>query len=448
MSREGDGVSAAESARKVPLGGGARGRRYIMTSAIATEDEPAAEKFARRVRRTETGLNLLDVGPNAPLCLRSDPSPSAPRNAAVTACTESLGNPDRSVVVVPPPAHRFPTDPASWYLFGRSDELRHGPVSKSLLGRTLVAYRTAEGRAVLMDARCSHLGADLGLGCVVGDAIQCPFHNWEYGPDGRCRHIPSGDVPPPSARQFAYPVVERHRQVWFFNRDRPLFALPFFPSVDPNDLVPARPFATVLQCPWFMVGANGFDSQHFRAAHDRRLLAEPTVICPHPFARRATATFGVEGAFLRDRLTRWFAGDRVELSMDDWCGNLMFVTARFRRTRSFGMVTTWPLSADSVRVQVTVFVRKSRSLLGRALFDPVNRAVRRFFIRAFLKADARVAMAGLLYNPHGMSASDRELVEYFRWLAGVAHGVPATAGESAPFRPPMSAVTTARSELP
>jgi hypothetical protein len=218
--------------------------------------------------------------------------------------------------------------------------------------------------------------------------------------------------------------------VWFFNRERPLFALPFFPDVDPDDLAPARPFSAILKCPWFMVGANGFDAQHFRAAHDRRLLGEPTVVSPHPFARRATATFGVEGTFLRDRLTRWFAGDRVELSMDDWCGNLMFVTARFRRTCSFGMVTTWPLDANSVRVQVTVFVRKSRSLPGRVLVDPANQAIRRHFISRFLQPDARVAMAGLVYNPLGMSASDGDLIDYFRWLAVVAHGVPAVTNES------------------
>jgi aminopyrrolnitrin oxygenase len=371
--------------------------------------------------------------------------PSIARKFVVTDCAQSLANYIHAPAVVAPPADRFPTEPASWYLFGRSDELRRGPVAKSLLNRRLVAYRTDSGRAVLMDGRCSHLGADLGLGCVAGESIQCPFHHWQYGPDGRCRQIPAGDVPPPSARQRTFPVVERHGHVWFFNRERPLFALPFFPDVDPDDLAPARPFSAILKCPWFMVGANGFDAQHFRAAHDRRLLGKPTIASPHRFARRATATFGVEGTFLRDRLTRWFAGDRVELSMDDWCGNLMFVTARFRRTRSFGMVTTWPLDANGVRVQVIVFVRKSHSLLGRGLVDPVNRTIRRYFISRFLQADARVAMAGLVYNPLGMSASDGDLVEYFRWLAVVAHGGPAVPETpSRPLTPAATAATNGR----
>jgi phenylpropionate dioxygenase-like ring-hydroxylating dioxygenase large terminal subunit len=350
-------------------------------------------------------------------------------------------------MVEPPSPSRFPAAPASWYLLCRAADLRPGPLARDLLDRRLVAYRPASGPPVVLDGRCSHLGADLGLGCVVGDALQCPFHHWQYGPDGRCRHIPAGDTPPPTARQRRYPALERHGLVWFFNGERPLFDLPFFPDVAADELVPARPFGAVLRCPWYMVGANGFDAQHFRAAHDRQLVSEPVITCPHPFARRASATFAVAGTSLRDRLTRRFAGDRVTLSMDDWCGNLLLVTAHFRRTRSFGLVATWPLGPDRTAVQVIVWVRRSRSRAGRWLFDPLSLAVRRLFIRQFLMGDARLAMAGLRYNPHGLSASDTELAAYWRWLAAVAHGTPAPPEESVDSPSPLAVATTPK-ELP
>src|SRR5207245_1715854 len=69
--------------------------------------------------------------------------------------------PGRSTMSVAPDAERFPAYPVSWYLFGPSRQLRRGPVSRDVLGRRLVAWRTASGRAVVLDARCSHLGADL-----------------------------------------------------------------------------------------------------------------------------------------------------------------------------------------------------------------------------------------------------------------------------------------------
>ena len=186
----------------------------------------------------------------------------------------------------PPARDAFPAFPVSWYLFGNSDEVRRGPVSRALLGRRLVAYRTESGRVVVLDARCSHLGADLGKGRVVGEALQCPFHHWEYGPDGCCTHIPAQADVPVFAQQACYPIVERHGYVFFFNGPKPLFDLPFFPDCRPEDFGSARPFGTVLDCPWYMVPANAFDLQHFRAAHDRQLISEPAIECPAPFARR------------------------------------------------------------------------------------------------------------------------------------------------------------------
>jgi phenylpropionate dioxygenase-like ring-hydroxylating dioxygenase large terminal subunit len=301
-----------------------------------------------------------------------------------------------------------------------------------MLGRRLVAYRTASGRAVVMDGHCSHLGADLGRGCVIGDRIQCPFHHWEYDADGRCRHIPVTEAIPSTARQTVYPAVERHGTVFFFSATQPLFPLPFFAGADPALFAAARPFETVLDCPWYMVGSNAFDLQHFRAAHDRRLSADPEVTCPHPFARRASARFRVAGSSLQDRLTRRFAGAEVEMAITDWCGNLMFATATFRRTTSYGMVVTEPLDCGKVAVRVIVFLPRSRWAVARLVRDPLRLAVRRLFIKRFLSSDAG-RLDGARYSPHGLIDCDGALVEYFAWLAAAARGVP---HEAAPATPP------------
>src|SRR5687767_14666918 len=92
----------------------------------------------------------------------------------------------RTLMVLAPPVDRLPAYPVSWYLFGRLADLRRRPVAREMLGRRLVAYLTSTGRPVVLDARCSHLGSDLGKGEVLGDSIRCPFHHWQYGPDGRC----------------------------------------------------------------------------------------------------------------------------------------------------------------------------------------------------------------------------------------------------------------------
>ena len=322
-------------------------------------------------------------------------------------------------MITAPPADRFPDYPASWYLFCRTRDLRSGPLSRDVLGRRLVAFRKSTGEVAVLDARCAHLGADLGAGCVVGDQIQCAFHNWRYNGEGRCVNIPASADIPEFARVKAYPAVERHGFVFFFNDHAAHFPLPFFPGADPDEFCAAEPFDAVLECPWWMVGANVFDVQHFRSAHDRQLISTPIVESPALQARRISATFAVLGDTLRDSLVRRLAGDRVEMSFTDWCGNIIFATPTFRRTTSYGMLITEPLGRQRVLVHGIVFVCKSRGAIGRLLVDPLHRRVRRYFIKAFLQSDARLGTKGLSYNPQSLIEGDGELIRYFDWLASV-----------------------------
>ena len=318
-----------------------------------------------------------------------------------------------------PAADCFPAYPASWYLFCESHSLANGPFSREILGRRLVAFRTASGRLTVMDGRCAHLGTDLGAGRVIDETLECPFHNWRYGSDGRCVRIPASADIPDFARQRTYPAIERHGFVFFFNGPTPLFALPFFPGEEPDDFLPSRPFDAILKCPWWMVGANVFDVQHFKAAHDRQLIGPVEVECPSPFARRITADFSVLGDTLRDRLVRWLAGDRVRMSFTDWCGNILFATPTFRRTTSYGMLISEPLGPDRVHVHGIVFIRRRKSRLGRWLLDPVHVRIRRYFIKEFLQSDAKLGTKGLRYNPTSLLEGDEELIRYFTWLASV-----------------------------
>ena len=113
----------------------------------------------------------------------------------------------------------------------------------------------------------------------------------------------------------------------------------------------------------------------------------------------------------------------MTLSITDWCGNLMFTTASFRHTTSYGLVITEPLAQGGVHVRILVFLPRSRLALGRALLDPVRLEIRRFFIMRFLSTDAGL-LDGVRYNAVGLIDCDRHLAEYFQWLARVSHGVP------------------------
>jgi phenylpropionate dioxygenase-like ring-hydroxylating dioxygenase large terminal subunit len=324
-----------------------------------------------------------------------------------------------------PPADHFPAHAAGWYLFAHEREFARGPVARDMLGRRLVGFRGAGGAFHVMDARCSHLGADLGRGSVHGDCLRCPFHHWEYGPDGRCRHIPAQAEIPRHARQRTYPAARMGPLVFVFNGHAPLYPLPFYAGCDPADFTPAEPFTYTLDCPWYLVGANGFDSQHFAAAHDRKMEAPPEIGTPAGFARSAAIRSRVVGTTWQDRATRLLSGDVVTMTATDWSGALIFVTARFRRSTSFGMVNVRALGPRTTFVQVVVWVRTSRGRLARRVVDPLHLAARRYFIRKFLESDGH-NLQGCDYRPQALVAADATLIDYFQWLSHTSNGIPVT----------------------
>jgi nitrite reductase/ring-hydroxylating ferredoxin subunit len=292
------------------------------------------------------------------------------------------------------------------------------PMGTCLAGRDFVGYQTEAGAIAVLSGRCSHLGARLANGFVNGDRLVCPLHGWEYGPDGFCKRIPAGDEIPAFARQSSYPVEKRGGHAFFFNRAKSRFPLPFFEGVSADELLAARSFDLLAESPWYFVGANGFDIQHFRMAHDRTLIGEPEVSNPSPFARRIVATFDVSGTSAPDRLTRLFAGPRVIMDITVWCGTLIFVQATFARTTSFGLFNVLPIDGQRTLGRVVVWVKRSKTAIARKLIDPANAAIRRLFIRIFLRSDLP-RIAGLRYQPANLIAADRVLADYFAWLEKV-----------------------------
>jgi len=322
-----------------------------------------------------------------------------------------------------PSADHFPAYPASWYLFCESRELKTKPLSRRILGHQLVAFRTASGRVTVMDANCAHLGADLGCGTVVGESIRCPFHHWQYGPDGACISIPNLTQIPSFARLRTYPVEERHGFVFFFNAREPLFPLPFILGCDPHDFVAAKVFRYTADCTWFMNSAHAFDTQHFAAVHDRRLLAPPSIDCPAPFARRNSYRAEVIGQSIFDRILRRAAGRTVRITLTIWGGNVAVITADFDRVRSGFLMAMEPLENGQTLCHGIVFARRSRTPLS--LLTPLSLAVRRLFTFGYLAEEAR-RLRGTRYNPASLGPNDQDMIDFFHWLSSLLQSAPAS----------------------
>jgi len=167
----------------------------------------------------------------------------------------------------------------SWYAIARSDEVGAGEViGRDFLDGRAIAYRGENGQAVVMNAYCRHLGADLGMGKVVGNDIQCAFHHWQYGPDGACTKIPASEKIPKAAKMFKYPTVEKWGLIWAFNGAKPLFDVPeFVDYAEPDlDVRTAEAFDLPVE-PWVPF-TNSMDFQHLRVLHGLKIECDPDAI--------------------------------------------------------------------------------------------------------------------------------------------------------------------------
>ena len=120
----------------------------------------------------------------------------------------------------------------------RSDLPETKPLSVELLGTGIVLVKL-DGRIRAFRDVCRHFQARLSLGEIVdidgAQSLQCPYHGWAYGSDGRCVRIPQlppGRRIPPSACVPSYQVQEKYGLIWVCLQDDPLFDIPDYPEWD------------------------------------------------------------------------------------------------------------------------------------------------------------------------------------------------------------------------
>lgn len=119
-----------------------------------------------------------------------------------------------------------------WWVAAFADEVGRTPLSRWLLDTPVLLYRKESGEAVAMEDRCPHRQAPLSSGKLDGDTIECGYHGFRFGPDGRCARVPSMQSPPP-IRIETYPVREIGPLIWIYLGDQSVIAdVPPPPIVD------------------------------------------------------------------------------------------------------------------------------------------------------------------------------------------------------------------------
>ncbi|MFC9518694.1 Rieske 2Fe-2S domain-containing protein [Nocardiaceae bacterium NPDC056970] len=122
--------------------------------------------------------------------------------------------PIREITAQAPPT-RFAR---GWHCLGLERTFRDGkPHQINAFGRKLVVFAGQDEHINVLDAYCRHMGGDLSQGTVKGNEIACPFHDWRWGGDGRCKNIPYARRVPPIARTATWPTMVQDGLLFVWN---------------------------------------------------------------------------------------------------------------------------------------------------------------------------------------------------------------------------------------
>jgi phenylpropionate dioxygenase-like ring-hydroxylating dioxygenase large terminal subunit len=158
-----------------------------------------------------------------------------------------------------------------WHPVALGTDVAQAPLGVRLLDQAVVLWRDSAHQIHAWADQCPHRGAQLSLGRVCGDRLECPYHGWQFDGRGQCVHVPALPqfVPPVThaARQFS--ACERYGLVWVcLQADADVALIPVFAAESDAQLrtVNCGPYDVATSAPRII--ENFLDMAHFGFVHD------------------------------------------------------------------------------------------------------------------------------------------------------------------------------------
>lgn len=156
-----------------------------------------------------------------------------------------------------------------WYPVAFAADVDPGPLARTLLGERIVLWSSGPGEVAAAVDRCPHRDAPLSQGWVCAGAVVCPYHGWQFGPDGGAAHIPQ--VPERTSFPGRYRIDTVHSAtadgvVWVCLDPEPLCPRPTLPAAE-DGWRWVREFDEVWATPAARLMENSFDPAHTTFVH-------------------------------------------------------------------------------------------------------------------------------------------------------------------------------------
>lgn len=272
-----------------------------------------------------------------------------------------------------------PPIPNGWFQIAASDEIKPGDVKPlEYFGKHLVIWRSEDGVLSVLDAFCPHLGAHIGHGGKVkGDSIECPFHAWQFGTDGRCTAVPYAEHVPRKAKLGTWHIKEVANMVlcWHHAEGRP-------PTFDVPDEIPEWGSKDgVRNEEW-----TDFVLREWKIRTRNQEMAENAVDSAHFHYLHGTTDMPKSEATIDGPILRVFSGAGMETPRGTVDGSIESLNygfgvsiVRFKGiVETLNVATTTPIDADNVHLRFHFSVKKTAGAemargVGKAFVAEVTR---------------------------------------------------------------------------
>lgn len=278
--------------------------------------------------------------------------------------------------------------PKSWYPVALSSEVVNKPHAVHVFGKDFVLFRDAAGRIAAIERRCSHMGADLARGKIVGDAIQCPLHAWKFHSDGSCGYL-KAETQAINGDLASLATEEVGGIIFVWPGPKPDWSFPDLHEV--LQMSAARPRAEFLDCPMLVIGLNGFDIWHYGMVHHRKVRPGARVFSDVPHHLGLEFSADVLPVKVSDKMLIKLGFRELNVKLDYWGGNLIFV--RNQSSGYLAMLALRPEGEDACRLYISVLAEMKEQVFSR-IAQGVMLEVFRFVAWNFLQSDMPV-VAGM-----------------------------------------------------
>lgn len=105
---------------------------------------------------------------------------------------------------------------SQWLVAAHAGKVGKRPLAVTVLDVPLVLARAADGKVLVFEDRCPHRQVPLSCGRMTERGLQCPYHGWTFGGDGKVVAMPGlgPDTPMSAVSARAIRCQEHNGLVW------------------------------------------------------------------------------------------------------------------------------------------------------------------------------------------------------------------------------------------